>query len=468
MKKQCIVLLTLCALFLMNAKAQDLVIKNVNVIDVENGILKTSQDVLIKGKKIQKIVNSKPGKVYENAKVIDGTEKYLSPGFVNSHVHVALGPVGVEFEDKKPVLAIKLEKELPKITLELLLEYGITTARDPGGYTQSTVQAKKQIENGLLKGPELLVAGSILDTSRFKNLTATVHNTSQIREEIRAQYKAGVDLVKLYTSLTPEFLEAGIDEAHKLGLGTVAHLHSTSWTEAANLGIDNIVHIIPGNDSYIPESKREDYHNAEKMGTKAFFKWFELVDLDSKEIKEMIKALKSNDVSIDPTLIPFHAAFFGDQGLYQSNELLKRLPEPLVTNWKTVFNFNIGWTKDDFEIAHNVWPKVERFTRMLHEEGIMLTAGTDANNPWIVPGDSFHKELKLLKACGISNKDVLRIATINGAKLLNLENQIGSITIGKDADLVLLSKNPLEDISATSNLELIISNGEIIKPLLYK
>jgi len=136
-----------------------------------------------------------------------------------------------------------------------------------------------------------------------------------------------------------------------------------------------------------------------------------------------------------------------------------------VDNWRTFFNFNIGWTAADFEIAHKVWPKVEQFTRILHEEGIMLTAGTDANNPWIVPGDSFHKELKLLKACGISDKDVLKIATINGAKLLKMEDQIGSIKEGKDADLVLLSKNPLEDISATSHLELIINNGKIIKKL---
>jgi len=286
MKTQFTILITFCFLVFTNVKAQNLVIHNVHIIDVENGIIKTSQDVLISGKKITKITPSKPKKTYQNIKVIDGTEKYLSPGFIDSHAHTAMGPVGYEIENNKPVFGIQLEKELPKITLELLLSHGITTARDPGGNTETTVNLKKQLKNRTIQGPELMVAGSILDTLAFKNLTVDVHSAEDIREEIRRQHKAGVDMIKLYTSMTPEFLKVAIDQAHQLDLLTVAHLHTTSWTEAANIGIDNIVHIIPGNDTYLPENKREEYRNAEKMGSKTFFKWFEFVDFESEKISE--------------------------------------------------------------------------------------------------------------------------------------------------------------------------------------
>lgn len=93
---------------------------------------------------------------------------------------------------------------------------------------------------------------------------------------------------------------------------------------------------------------------------------------------------------------------------------------------------------------------------MLHKQGIMLTASTDANNPWIVPGDSFHTELELLRSCGLSDEDVMKIATINGAKLMNIADRVGKIEVGYEADIVLLSENPLDDISNTREIELIL------------
>ncbi len=458
-------ILSVCILLAstFTALSQDILIKNINLVDVETGEIQPNSYVTISDGLITDIsISTIPVTSISANKVIDGTGKYLVPGFIDTHVHIAIGPVGVAFEDGTPTLFLTLDDEITVTSLELLLEHGITTTRDPGGLTEITVSAKNRIKSGEIKGPELFVAGSIIDTLNFKNLTAQVKTDEEIREEILRQKNADVDMVKLYTSLSPAQLKTGVDYAHSLGLKTVSHLQTTSWTDAANLGLDNIVHIIPGNAELLPEEHRQAYRQFEMFGAIAFYKWFEYVDLKSKEIADMIDALVENQVSVDPTLVPFHAAFFGDKNIYQTNPKLKLIPASLVENWHTTFNFNLGWKEKDFEVAQASWSKVEELLRMLHDAGILLTAGTDANNPWMVPGDSFHDELRLFSEAGFTNSEILKIATFNGAKLIGIEDRVGLIKKGFEADLVILDENPLEDITATETYSYIISNGGLI------
>lgn len=446
------------------AASQTIIIQNISIIDVETSKVLENRDIYVSEGLIVKIDFFKEAKESnDQQKIIDGSGKFLMPGFIDTHAHFSMGPVKISIENQRPKLSLDLNNNLSEITGDLLLRHGITTARDPGGQTDSLVKVKKAINSGVLKGPEIFVAGSIIDTTEFENLAVAVKSTSEIIEEIRHQKELGVDFVKLYTSLGPEFLKIAIDEAHRLGLKTIGHLHNTSWTKGSNLGLDNIVHIIPGNESYLPQEKREEYQASLLWGSKAFFKWFELVDLESASIREMIQTLKKNNTSIDPTLVVFHAAFFGSKNIYKTNELLKGLPAELTENWSTLFNFNVGWTEDDFKLAEAAWPKVEKFLLMMYNEGVFITAGTDANNPWIVPGDSFHQELSLMVNAGIPVQEVLKIATINGAKLLKKFDVLGSIKEGKQADLIILNDNPLNNIDHTRKIDIVISNGHIIK-----
>ena len=454
--------LLLCLLY-QDGYTQSLIINNITVVDVEKKKTKSSMDVYVKDGMITRLSKHEKSRTYPSeSKVIDGSGRFLMPGFIDTHAHFAMGPVRVSVENQKPVLSIELDTLLTKVSGELMLSHGITTARDPGGHTQSTVSTKHHFRKNLRAGPELYVAGSILDTSAFKNLATAVKTEVDVINEVRSQKNAGVDFVKLYTSLGPDMIATAIKEARRLGLGTVAHLHGTTWTEASELGIDNIVHIIPGSDYYLAEENRKEYQESLVWGSKAFFKWFELVDLKDVKIKKLLKTLKKNGTSIDPTLVVFHAAFFGNKNSYQSNELLDELPQSITDNWRNLFNFNVGWTEEDFDLAQSVWSKVEKFMYMIYEEGILLTAGTDANNPWIVPGDSFHQELELMVNAGIPTSEVLKIGTINGAKLLGVDKRLGSVSVGKEADLVILSANPLLDIKNTRRIERVIVNGVIL------
>ncbi|MFY0601730.1 MAG: amidohydrolase family protein [Cyclobacteriaceae bacterium] len=465
MKKMKIIVvgIVVAAITILTANGQNLVIKNVNVIDVEEGSIIARQDIWVENGIITKISKHRSKKSKnKNTVEIEGDGKYLLPGFIDTHVHVAIGPVYGSIVNSKPVLGMRLEEDLPRITSELLLSHGVTTSRDPGGKTSVTVQVKRDIASGKMAGPEFLVAGTIIDTSEFINLAVSRKNKDDVIAEIRRQKKSGVDFIKFYTSLGPELLQSGIEEAHRLNLGTIGHLHSTSWTEASQMGIDNIVHIIPGNDSYIPESYRSAYNQSTAFGSKAFYKWFEYVDLESVSIENMIVRLRENGTSVDPTLVVFHAVFFGNTSQYNTSPFLDQLPETLIGNWRSFFNFNLGWVEQDFVDAQKVWPKVQRFTKMLHDGGVLLTVGTDANNPWIVGGDSFHRELKLLTECGLSSAEVLKMGTLNGAKLLNIDGRTGTIEVDKEADFVLLNSNPLEDIENSRDIAMTISNGVVV------
>ncbi len=452
------------ALLNIQVVAQDLLIKNVRIVDPIKANATEASDLIIKNGLIESIASHDPLRKLEDVETVDGNGKYLSPGFINSHIHLALGTIEMNIVDGVPELEIDLSEELPEITLQLLLANGITTARDPGGLTDITTEFKEKTQRNEVMGPELKVAGTIIDITKFKNLVHTVESGEDIINEVQRQKNSGVDYIKLYTGLDSDLTKTGIDHAHQEGLKTIAHLQTTSWTEAAKLGVDNIVHIIPGSADLLPEEHRAAFLESTTLGSIWFYKWFEYVDFESEEIKEMFRVLKEHEVSVDPTLILFHSMFFKNDEIYTTNPALAHLPENIVTDWEKGIDFTLGWTEADFEAAKNVWPKVEEFLRLLHEHDILLTAGTDTNNPWITPGDSFHQELLLYKQAGLSNADILKIATINGAKLMDIDHRTGTIEVGKEADLVLLTSNPLVDIAHTSSIEWVIENGVIHTP----
>jgi hypothetical protein len=178
----------------------------------------------------------------------------------------------------------------------------------------------------------------------------------------------------------------------------------------------------------------------------------------------MIAALVEAGTTVDPTLVVFDAAFRGNLPDYRESPDLELAAPSLVENWRSLFHFNIGWSPEDFERAQAAWPKVLELTRRLHEAGVLLTAGTDANNPWTVPGPSLHRELELLVDAGIPPLEVLTIATRNGARVLGLEDEMGTVEPGKRADLVLLEADPTRDIRATRAIVWAMKGGEVHRP----
>lgn len=445
------------------AAAQTFVVRGVTLIDGTGAPPLPDAVVVVKDGRIAAVGPASSTTVPGDATTIDGGGRTLLPGFVDTHAHLTVGPVTAEVVDGQPRVVMKTLDDGARRSLLLLLAHGVTTIRDPGGDTEHLVATRDALERGELVGPRAVVAGRVIDTADFPGLVDRATTAAEVRVAVRRQAEAGVDLVKLYTTLGPDLVAAGVEEAHRLGLPAVAHLHETTWAEAAELGLDGIVHIIPGTAELLPVPAREGY--ATKPGALGFPHWFDLVDLDAQAVRTTVHTLAAEGVHLDPTLVVFEHAFFGDVVRFTSETAALSLAHPeLVENWRSFFSFNLGWTERDFEVAHRVWPKVLAFTRQLWEGGVLLSAGTDANNPWTVPGVSFHRELQLLAAAGIPPGEVLKIGTRNGAEVAGLLDETGTVEPGKRADLVLVDGDPWVDLRATERIVWVMKDGRRYDP----
>jgi len=441
------------------ASAQQTVIDRVTVIDGTGGAPIRNAVVVIEQGRIRAVGPRGSVALPAGAERIDGAGGYLVPGFVEMHAHVSLGPVEVDRSGAQPVMKVLPDPAGTRRSLALLLASGITTARDPGGAAATTVAVRDSVADGLLLGPRLFVAGEVIDRSPFPGLTSAATTPDEVRQEVRRQAELGVDMIKLYAWLSPEQVQAGIEEAHRVGLPAIAHLMTTTWTEAARGGLDGIVHVIGWSPELLPEGVRPRYRQMQAGGSQFLYGWLELVDLDAPELNRAVDAIAARRMHLDPTLVVFERAVRGDDPVVIQSPHLAQASPALLANWRAFFTFSIGWSKDDFARARAAWPKALQLTKKLYDRGALITAGTDANNPWTVPGESYHRELELLVEAGIPPLDVLRIATRNGAEALGILGETGTVEPGKRADLVLLAKDPSASISATRSVQWVMQGG---------
>jgi len=388
----------------------------------------------------------------EGTRVIDGSGKYVIPGLIDMHAHVAGDVISEKGEPGD-----RWDREVALSFLRSLLQIGVTTVRDPGAIMPDALLLRRLLREGEVDGPRLFTAGRILIDSDFRPPGfVPVHDEAAVREEIRWQATAGVDVVKVYSSMPPNLVAAAIAEAHAHGLPVIGHLQRTTWTEAARMGIDGVEHAAPWSPVYMREADRET------TATGMFWRVHWLEHLDDRAIDEMIAALAEHRVVVDPTLMAtMQTKFWADDPKWTRNPDLALVPERVRNGW-AAGGFTKGWTPVQFAEAKKSWPILLGLIKKMYDRGVPLVAGTDTPTPWIVPGPSLHDELKLLNEAGIPPLDVLRIATFNAARALRRENEFGSIRPGLRADLILLSKNPLESIGYTRSIDAVIQNGAIV------
>ncbi|WP_395375236.1 amidohydrolase family protein [Marinicella sp. W31] len=395
---------------------------------------------------------------------VDLGNRFVIAGFVDTHTHVTLGAVELKKQQDTISLEANNSDAISRYNGLVLLAHGITRIRNPGGDTQRSVHYKKQVDQDHWIGPSATVAGQLLDANTFPGLSTAVTTATQIETEIRQQKAQGVDFIKLYTGLTPEQLQTAIKSAHNHGLKAVAHLESIPWGTAAEYGLDGIVHAMPISPDLLPQAGRQQYLENSRPGAFGFFEWYEQADFEAPRFKQFMHKLANSNISIDLTLIAFRNAFWGDQTQVTQHPKLNLAHPDLVNNWRSFFTFNVGWQEADFKRAKATWPKVESFVRQLHQADIHLTVGTDMNNPWVIPGVSFHQEMQLLAAAGIPNYDVLKMATLHGAEATGATATEGSLSVGKKASFVILERNPVKDIRNTQSIYAVVHNGKLWQP----
>ena len=394
------------------------ILEGATLIDGTGALPKPNTTIVIDGNRIVFVSNDTADNFdlnFSAANSVNLTGKYIIPGLFDMHAHVA------------NVLKDSYNQSESEYALRMLLTHGITTIRNPGGPTEQSVALRDNVSEGRIVGPQIFTAGRLLNTPQIPVpfVEKRVQTEQDVRQEVRTQVVAGVDYIKLYVGLTPDLVKAAIDEAHFYGKKVIGHLYMTSWTDAANLGIDALTHGVPVSPFLLSKENQQKFLEA---GDHPFnhLLWLDLVDLNGPEINNMISALVNNDIPVDPTL-----------DIYE-----------IITK----------------ESQHQyLWPKVLQLTKMLYDNGVTILSGTDIPNFDLVPGASLHHELEILVEAGISPLEVIKIATNNGAQALGIEEGVGTIEPGKQADMIILSDNPVEEISNTKKIEAVINNGQLIE-----
>lgn len=437
----------------------DLVVTDVHVVDVETGSIAEDRTVVIDDGLIHAVLAS-DAPAPSAAATLEGRGRYLIPGLIDMHVH------------------------MNRDSLPLFLRFGVTTVRDMGTHfaplepdSGGQLAIRDEIEAGTLDGPELVLALRILDGPNPRNPQWAMHYASiATPEEGRALVDqvadAGGDFIKVYTDLSAESFAAIVDRAKERDLAVVGHVPGeVGYLAAAEAGLRTAEHL---RGIFMDLSSEEDRWRAgfaaavETGDPSASYRYTHarLTEMaatrDAAKEAALFDALRTHDVGIVPTLVVLD----DPRWRYPS-----AMPDPaLVDELSTIYRRIVtpsGDPKGPFESVADALAAFQLrrdLVGRLHAAGVPILVGTDASNPFVVPGISMHTELGHLVRSGLTAAEALRAATLVNARFLDADDRIGSIAAGKEADLVLLEANPLEDIAATRAIAEIIVNGRIHAP----
>lgn len=445
-------------------EASVLAIDHVHIVDTATGRVQEGRCLRIEDDLITHLEVAGSQHCTEHARVFDGAGGYLMPGLIDMHAHLTLGPLEIVRERGKASMQALADDEIAEHNGRRLVAFGVTTVRSPGGELDAAARYEARRQSGKLVGPQSFHAGEVINNGAIAGLAIKVDDVAAIREAVAAQVAAGADWIKLYTGLSLELLQAGIAAAHAHQRPAVAHLDQIAWTDALAMGLDGIVHLMPLSPDLLSAAERAAWQSDSRPGTYAFFEWWEHFDPDGPAADQLVEAFDRYQPVFDATLVAFHAAFVEDQKNSPYKADAAQLAHPrLLANWTEWFTFALGWQPEDFARARAVWPKIERMAQRLYGTRARMTIGTDMSNPWIAPGISFHREMTLLSRAKVSNERILRAATTTAAEALGVGQRLGRVEPGYEADLVLLAKNPLQNIENTQTIRAVVLDGHLLQ-----
>jgi imidazolonepropionase-like amidohydrolase len=436
------------------AQTEVTAITGATLIDGRDVPVRTGVTIVVANGRIKTVGADGRVAIPRDARVMNVRGMYVLPGFIDMHYHVTTGAMRYR---RSPAgrLDSMYDRRLARRLLAVALSKGITTIRDPGASPrQHAVALRDSVRAGRVIGPRMLVAGDILSRSRMTG--------SEIRDSIQAQARDRVDFIKVYAGFSPHQVATAAREAHRHGLGLIGHLQRTSWTDAAIAGIDFITHGANWHGSYVLPGRQAAYDSMPgDMRTRSF--WLQWLDVEGNAVDSMIRILAAKRIPVDPTLVAYHTKFWWRDSVYQHDPDSALVPE-VLRNWRVLGMHTAGWTKEDFDRAQAGWPRQLALIRRMHAGGVLLTVGSDVASPWVIPGTAYHQELALLASAGLTPRQVLTMATLNGARALGISDSVGMLAPGYVADLVILSANPLNDINNSRSVRYVIRKGQILEP----
>jgi imidazolonepropionase-like amidohydrolase len=408
------------------------------ILDGRGGTPLRDGVVLVRGRTIEAVGSREDVPLPRGTRQVDVSGHWIIPGLIDAHAHVV------------------------RWALSRYVAYGVTTVRDVHNPPDTIFAMSEAADLGSALSPRIYAAGAMIDgtPATYPDATA-VTEPREARQAVDRLSVAGAHLIKAYTRITPALLEAITDEAGTFHIPVAAHLGLTDALTAARLGVTSIEHL-----SGVPEAagRAEPLYAAHRNGFFAGWTAFERswASLDSATLTRLAGQLAETHVTMVPTLV-LHEVFsrLDDTASATQPDLLA-LPPRQMAAWNVPGMIErAGWTTADFEAFRRARPMQDLFLRAFQRAGGRVVTGTDASNQMLVPGASEHTELELLVRAGLSPAQALRAATRDAAALLEADS-LGTLVPGKAADLVVLSKDPLADITNTRSVTRVMVRGQLI------
>lgn len=380
---------------------------NVTVLPMHGERVLPDQTVLVEGEHIVAVGTSGFISLPANATIIDGSGKTLLPGLIDGHIHL---------------------RHADSTGLMHYLRVGVTTAREMNG-RPFILDWRDRIEAGTLLGPTLRVASpTIANWSSPREGYPTPETPAEADSTVRRFVEAGYDWIKVYSFIPPEIYHAVVDAAKRYDIPVGGHAPLSVPFDAA-LRMKSLEHLLGYTDRLMTEDAR-------RLDAQDFRGVFHAVEFDESRLPAMAEATQEAGVWSCPTI------HFFDYNL----------PTPQARE---------SWDRPELRaLGHTNRLKI---VRALHQAGARLLVCTDSDAGDDLRADVIYDEIEAMHEAGMTRYEVLRAATADAAHFLD-ERAVGTISVGKRADLLLAECNPLVDLTCLRRLDAVMSRGQMVQP----
>jgi enamidase len=426
----------------LKVDAAVIAITHVRVIDGTGAAPRADQTLILRDGNIAAVGPASSTPVPEGAAVVDGAGKSVMPGMVMLHEHLyyptgpgVYGQLGASF-------------------VRLYLAGGVTTIRT-GGNTNGFMDfaLARGTEAGTTAGPAIDATGPYLNGPQNQLQMYPLKDAADATKMVNYWADAGATSFKAYMQITRAELAASIAAAHARGLKVTGHLCSVTLGEAADMGIDNLEHGFAAATDFFP-NKQPDVCPGQGAGQQSVV----AADINGDAVKALIKKLVDKNVALTSTLTVFETFTPGRPMPPGLDVLLPELKTQFEASYQRVQNSQTS-------VYRQLFPKMMALELAFAKAGGTLVAGTDpTGSGGVIPGYSNQRQVELLVEEGFTPLEAIQIATWNGAKYLGRDATIGSIAVGKQADLMLVVGDPSTTIGDVRNVDTVFRRGVAYDP----
>jgi enamidase len=410
---------------------------NARVIDGTGAPPREGQTIIIKGRNIAALGDTASLELPDKTTVIDLAGKTVIPGFVMVHEHLYY-PTGPQ-----------VYGQLGQSFIRLYLAGGVTTMRTGGNVNGfMDLKLKRLIDEGQQPGPAIDATAPYLNGPNSFLQMHALRDEAEAKRHVEYWADMGATSFKAYMSITRAQLGAAIEAAHRRGLKITGHLCSVTYSEAADLGIDNLEHGFLASTDLVAD-KQPDVCPGQGRGQQTIA----ALDEHGEPFKALVKKLVDRKVALTSTLTVFETITPG-----------RPLPpglDVLVPQLRKQFEDNHARTSKNTESVYiKLFPKAMALERAFVRAGGLLIAGTDpTGGGGVIPGYANQRQVELLVEAGFTPVEAISIVTRNGAVYLGRDSRVGTIAFGKQADLVVINGDPSRNIADIRNVETVFKHG---------